>query len=117
MYNEDPQSGQLETDGLHAMDDYEPTDKVLRFVVEVREAVVKLTGGKATGVCSINAELFEDGGEAMSRALQVLLTAIWQFGTIPPNRKMGLVVSIWKGKGDRQGCSNYRSITLPRLQI
>ena len=29
-----------------------------------------------------------------------------------PDWKKGLVVLIWKGKGDHQDCSNYRGITL-----
>ena len=40
------------------------------------------------------------------------LSAVWQSGTIPPDWKRGLVVPIWKGKGDRQDCNNYRGITL-----
>ncbi|KAG0727065.1 Iron-sulfur protein NUBPL [Chionoecetes opilio] len=51
-------------------------------------------------------------GEAMIRGLHAVLTAVWQSGTIPPDWKRGLVVPIWKGKGDRQDCNNYRGITL-----
>ena len=40
------------------------------------------------------------------------MTAVWHSGTIPPDWKKGLVVPIWKGKGDRQDCNNYRGITL-----
>merc|ERR1712035_186968 len=29
-----------------------------------------------------------------------------------PSSSLGLVVPIWKGKGDRQECNNYRGITL-----
>ena len=69
-------------------------------------------GGEATGVCNISSELFKDGGEAMIRGLHAVLTAVWHSGTIPPDRKKGLVVPIWKGKGDRHDCNNYRRITL-----
>ncbi|KAG0720925.1 LINE-1 retrotransposable element ORF2 protein [Chionoecetes opilio] len=79
---------------------------------EVREAVAKLRGGKAAGVCNISAELLKAGGEAMIRGLHAVLAAVWQSGTIPPDWKRGLVVPIWKGKGDRQDCNNYRGITL-----
>ena len=48
----------------------------------------------------------------MIRRLQALLTAVWHSGTIPPDWKRGLVVPIWKGKGGRQDCNNYRGITL-----
>ncbi|KAG0718661.1 Transposon TX1 uncharacterized protein [Chionoecetes opilio] len=59
-----------------------------------------------------SAELLKAGGEAMIRGLHAVLTAVWQSGTIPPDWKRGLVVPIWKGKGDRQDCNNYRCITL-----
>ena len=36
-------------------------------------------------------------------------------GTIPSDWIRGLVVPIWKGKGDRQDCNNYRGITLLRV--
>ena len=48
----------------------------------------------------------------MIRGLHAVLTAVWHSGTIPPDLKKGLVVPIWKGKVDRQDCSNYRGITL-----
>ncbi|KAG0721870.1 Ankyrin repeat and SOCS box protein 3 [Chionoecetes opilio] len=60
----------------------------------------------------MSAELLKTGGEAMIRGLHAVLTAVWQSGTIPPDWKRGLVVPIWKGKGDRQDCNNYHGITL-----
>ena len=33
-------------------------------------------------------------------------------GIIPTDCKRGLVVPIWKGKGDRQDCNNYQGVTL-----
>ncbi len=48
----------------------------------------------------------------MIRGLHAVLTAVWQFGNIPLDWKGGLVVPIWKGKGDRQDCKNYRGVTL-----
>ena len=62
----------------------------------------------AAGICNISAELLKAGGEAMIRGLHAVLTAVWHSGnTLPPDWKKGLVVPIWKGKGDRQDCSNY----------
>ena len=48
----------------------------------------------------------------MNHGLHAVLTAVWHSGTIPPDWKKGWVVPIWKGKGDRQDCSNYREVTL-----
>ena len=71
-----------------------------------------MKGGKAAGICIISAELLKTGGEAMICGLHAVLTAVWHSGTIPPDWKRGLVVPIWKGKGNLQDCNNYRGITL-----
>ena len=44
--------------------------------------------------------------------LHAVLTVVCHSGTIPPDWKKGLIVPIWKGKGDRQDCNNYHGITL-----
>ena len=78
----------------------------------MKEAVAKLKGGKAAGICNINSELLKARSEGMIRGLHAVLTAVWHSGTIPPDCKKGLVVPISKGKEDRQDCNNYRGITL-----
>ena len=107
----DPPSGQLRTTGLQTLDADPPIDKTAPSIGDVKEAVAKLRGGKAAGIY-ISAELLKAGGEAMICGLHAVLTAVWHSGTIPPNWKKGLVVPIWKGKGDHQDCNNYRGITL-----
>ena len=105
-------SGQLQTTGLQVMDVDPSINEATPSIDEVKEAVTKLRDGKAAGICNISAELLKAGGEAMIRGLHAVLTAVWHSDTIPPDWKRGLVVSIWKGKGDRQDCNNYREITL-----
>ncbi|KAG0723665.1 Dipeptidase 3 [Chionoecetes opilio] len=112
LFTVDPPTEQLHTTGLRTVDTDPPIDETAPSLDEVREAVAKLSGGKAAGVCNISAGLLKAGGEAMIRGLHAVLTAVWQSGTIPPDWKRGLVVPIWKGKGDRQDCNNYRGITL-----
>ena len=52
------------------------------------------------------------GGEATLRWLHTLICSVWNTGVIPTDWKRGLVVPIWKGKGDVRECSNYRGVTL-----
>ena len=79
---------------------------------ETRVAVGRLKGGKAAGICEIAGEMLKEGGPDAIRALHTVVAAVWQSGIIPTDWKRGLVVPIWKGKGDRQDCSNYRGVTL-----
>ena len=112
LYMADPPTGQLQLAGLRTLVADPPIDVAVPSLAEVREAVAKLRGGKAPGVCNISVELLKGGGDAMIRGLHAVLTAVWHSGDIPPDWKRGLVVPIWKGKGSRQDCGNYRGITL-----
>ena len=112
LYMAAPPAEQLRAEGVQTLDADPPINEATPSLEEVKEAVDRLRGGKAPGVCNISAELLKAGGEAMIRGLHAVLTAVWQTGTVPPDWKRGLVVPIWKGKGDRQDCNNYRGITL-----
>ncbi|WP_209300514.1 hypothetical protein, partial [Lonepinella koalarum] len=72
----------------------------------------QLKGGKAAGVCGIHAELLKAGGDTALLSLHAIICSIWNTGVIPTDWKRGLVVPLWKGKGDRQDCNNYRGVTL-----
>ncbi|KAG0721718.1 Chitooligosaccharidolytic beta-N-acetylglucosaminidase [Chionoecetes opilio] len=78
LFTVDPPTEQLHTTGLQAVDADPPIDETTPSFDEVREAVSKLRGGKAAGVCNISAELLKAGGEAMIRGLHAVLTAVWQ---------------------------------------
>ena len=45
-------------------------------------------------------------------SLHAVLCFAWNTGIIPTDWKRGLVVPLWKGKGDRKDCNNYRAATL-----
>ena len=112
LYMAEPPTRQLSLAGVAIAAADPPVDETPPSLAEVREAVNKLKGGKAAGVCNVSAEMLKGGGEAMIHGLHAVLSAVWQSGTIPPDWKRGLVVPIWKGKGCRQDCNNYRGITL-----
>ena len=79
---------------------------------EVRKAVGQLKDGKAPGNCGVFAEMLKAGGEAALRGLHALICSVWSSGVIPTDWKRGIVVPIWKGKGDIRECSNHRGVTL-----
>ena len=72
----------------------------------------RLKWGKAPGIFGIHAELLKAGGNAALMSLHAVLCSAWNTGIIPTDWKRGLVVPLWKGKGDRQDCNNYRGVTL-----
>ncbi|KAG0720330.1 putative uncharacterized transposon-derived protein F52C9.6 [Chionoecetes opilio] len=63
LFTVDPPTEQLHTTVLQAVDADPPIDETAPSLDEVREAVAKLKGGKAAGVCNISAELLKAGGK------------------------------------------------------
>ena len=63
----DPPSRQLQIAGLQTLDADPPIDDTAPSIGDVKEAVAKLRGEKAAGICNISAELLKGGGEAMIR--------------------------------------------------
>ncbi|XP_069993549.1 uncharacterized protein [Penaeus vannamei] len=81
-------------------------------LTEVRGAISKLKSGKALGICNTPAELLKAHGEPMACGLHAVQAAIWWSVTVPPDFLRGVVIPLWKGKGDRWDCSSHQSITL-----
>ena len=67
----------------------------------------QLKSGKAPEGCGIYAEMLNAGGAAALLWLHTLLCSIWNAGIIPTDWRRGVVIPIWKGKGDTQECNNY----------
>ena len=80
--------------------------------VETQTVVKWLKLCKAPGICGIHVELLKAGENAVLVSLHAVLCSAWNTGIIPTDWKRGLVVPLWKGKGDRQDCNNYRAVTL-----
>ena len=74
----------------------------------------QLKWGKAPGICGIHAELLKACGNALV-SMHAVLCSAWNTGINPTDWKRGLVVPLWKGKGDRQDCNNHRGVTLLSL--
>ena len=112
LYQVDPPTVNLDAGSVEIPLPDPPISEDPPSLTEVRGAISKLKSGKAAGICGIPAELLKAGGEPMARGLHAVLAAIWQSGSVPPDLLRGVVIPLWKGKGDRWDCSNHRGITL-----
>ncbi|XP_063531447.1 uncharacterized protein LOC134742328 [Cydia strobilella] len=77
---------------------------------EFFEALQSLKLGKSTGLDNLPAELVKIG--CVSSPLYTLLLRCWDEGTIPQDMRDADVITLYKGKGDRGDCNNYRGISL-----
>lgn len=77
---------------------------------EIAEIILGKKNGKST--TDFKNELIKRTGLPMVKYVTLLMETIWQEETIPEPWKMGLVTSLYKGKGDKEVLSNHRGITV-----
>jgi len=79
---------------------------------EVRRAIKKLHNGRAAGPDNIQLELLKYAEEPDTAALHDLFMQVWKTGKVPAEWRDRIIVSLYKGKGQRTDCGNYRPISL-----
>jgi len=79
---------------------------------EVVKAIRKLRNGKAAGPDNIQPEMFKYAEGPIAQSLYDLFQKVWSTGKVPSDWKEGLIMSLYKGKGQKANCSSYRPISL-----
>ena len=79
---------------------------------ELSEAIDALPSEKAPGSDSIPPEAIKKGKDALLQPLHKLLCLCWEEGSVPQDMRDATVVTLYKNKGDRSDCNNYRGISL-----
>ena len=75
---------------------------------EICEAVRKLKGGKSPGIDEVAVEFLKRGGECVLEWLVRMFNGCFREGKVPKEWKSAVIVPLYKGKGDRCECANYR---------
>jgi len=82
-------------------------------VDELSKAIDSLACGKAPGKDGIPPEVIKVGKKtALLHHLHQLLQQCWEEGTVPQEMRDANIVTLYKNKGDRRDCNNYRGISL-----
>ena len=76
-----------------------------------RSVQMQLKVGTSPGNDGIPAEVYQHGEEAVLDKLQDLYTNCWDNETLPEDLRDAVIVSLYKNKGEKSDCSNYRGIT------
>ncbi len=79
---------------------------------EVEKAIAKIKCGKAAGIDGITPEMVKHGGDAVVEWMSVICDLAWRQGEIPDEWKNAVIVPLYKGKGNKDECTNYRGISL-----
>ena len=86
--------------------DVEPT------VEELSKAIDSLASGKAPGNDSIPPDLIKKCKTTLLYPLHELLSQCWKEGEVPQDMRNAKIVTLYKNKGERSDCNNYRGISL-----
>ncbi|KAL5131500.1 LINE-1 retrotransposable element ORF2 protein [Glycine soja] len=79
---------------------------------EVKEALKRMSNGKAVGPDNIPIEVWKTLGDRGLEWLTELFNEIMRSKRMPEEWRRSTLVSIYKNKGDIQNCANYRGIKL-----
>ena len=76
-------------------------------------AAIKSTkSGKTPGLDGLPAEIYKYGGAVLHTQLLKFYHTSWTAKELPQQFKDALIIAIYKKKGDRSDCGNYRGISL-----
>ncbi|KAI8515959.1 hypothetical protein Bbelb_067720 [Branchiostoma belcheri] len=79
---------------------------------EVKTAIRQMNNGKAQGKDGIPAELYKSMGETAFQAFHDLLLTIWETECMPSDLRDATIIALYKNKGQKSDCGNYRGISL-----
>ena len=80
---------------------------------ELRKGIGSLAGGKAPGSDNIPPEIVKMAEDSsLLEHLHELLLKCWEDGAVPQGMRDSKIITIYKNKGERSDCNNYRGISL-----
>ena len=79
---------------------------------ELSKAIDSLASGKAPGNDSIPPDLLKSCKTTLLHPLHELLCQCWEEGAVPQDMRDAKIVTLYKNKGERSDCNNYRGISL-----
>ena len=84
----------------------------LPSVHELSLAIDALKRNKAPGEDGIPPDILKSGKAALIQPLHQLLCRCWTESHIPQDMRDSKIITIYKKKGNRSDCNNYRGISL-----
>ena len=81
-------------------------------VEDLSKAIDSLASGKAPGNDGIPPELIKHCKTTLLLPLHEVLCQCWQEGAVPQDTRDSKIITLYKNKGERSDCNNYRGISL-----
>ena len=97
---------------LHSRVSPSAFDAVESLPTMEEQAIDNLASGKAPGSDGIPSDLIKHCKITLLHSLHVLLCQCWQEGAVPQDMRDTKIITLFKNKGERSDCNNYRGISL-----
>ncbi|XP_071510462.1 uncharacterized protein [Diadema antillarum] len=91
---------------------FKPELDELPTLEETLKAIEQMKIGKAAGVDGIPLEVWKAGGKALHIKLHEFFTLCWNQGQLPQDLRDAIIITLYKNRGEKSECTNYRGITL-----
>ena len=85
---------------------------VVPTLEELDLTIGSLSCGKSPGLDGIPAEVLRANIATLLPSLHRLVVRCWEDGDVPQDMKEAMVYTLYKNKGDKGSCDNYRGILL-----
>ena len=92
--------------------DEEERQNALPSIEEIRRALNQMKSRKAPGSDEITADILKAGGAPVIQRLHEIFTGVWQNEEMMTDWNLAILIKLYKNKGEKQLCDNYRGISL-----
>jgi exonuclease III len=79
---------------------------------EVKKAISQMNSDRASGMDGIPAEVYKAAGTEAHDVFLDIIRSIWEQEKMPEDFRDALIVALYKNKGSKADCGNYRGISL-----
>ena len=92
--------------------DEEEQQNALPSIEEIRRALNQMKSRKAPGSDEITADILKAGGAPVIQWLHEIFTGVWKNEEMMTDWNLTIFIKLYKNKGEKQLCDNYRGISL-----
>ena len=79
---------------------------------EVKSTIEEVNTGKAPGLDGIPVDLLRCGGDNIATAVYTFIIGVWNSNPVPQDWVDAIMLPLYKGKGSKTNCGDYRGISL-----
>ena len=84
-------------------------------IEEIQKTIKQINTGKAPGFDGIPIEVLLHGGDKLAAEVHRLISDVWLGAPVPQDWIDAILISLYKGKGLKSVCGDYRGISLKQF--